>query len=89
MAHLAKDVRRVSSSDGSIVMHLRRGTMFRINPVGSKILDLLEREVSVGEIAEQISREFGVAREMVRADVRDFLACLEAHGVVDFQPGES
>lgn len=70
-------------------MHLRRGTMFRINPVGSKILDLLERDAPVGEIAEQIGREFGVAREMVRADVTDFLACLEAHGVVDPQAEES
>jgi hypothetical protein len=69
-------------------MHLRRGTMFRINTVGSRILDLLEQDAARAEIVEQLSREFDVAREIVRADITEFIECLRAHGVVDARAGE-
>ena len=79
----ANDVRRVSSSDGAIVLHVRRGTMFRVNLMGSKILDLLEQGVSPAEIAERISAEFNVSLEVVQNDLGPFLQSLRTHGVID------
>jgi Coenzyme PQQ synthesis protein D (PqqD) len=83
MARLAKDVRTVSNSDGTIVLHLRRGTMLRVNSMGSKILDLLNEGTSPGEMAAQLSETFGVAREIVEADIAEFLERLQFHGVLD------
>jgi hypothetical protein len=88
MNPLANDIRRVSSADGAIVLHLRRGTMFRVNPMGSKILDLLAQGASLPRIAEQLSAEFGVALGLVQADIQDFMACLRRHGVVDLPADE-
>jgi hypothetical protein len=83
MSHLAKDIRRVSSPDGTVVLHLRRGTMFRVNLLGSKVLDLLDRDTSVRQIAELLSVEFGVALDIVEADVKGFMESLRLHGAID------
>ena len=83
MKPLADTIRRVSGADGGIVMDLRRGTMFQVNPLGAKILDLLDGQNSPRHIAERLSTEFGVALEVVEADVAEFLDALAGHGVLD------
>jgi Coenzyme PQQ synthesis protein D (PqqD) len=83
MTPLARSIRRVSDTDGSILLDLRRGTMFRLNPLGSQILDRLERGESLPDIAEQISAEFAIGLDVVQADVKEFLGSLGLHGVLD------
>jgi hypothetical protein len=83
MKSLADSIRRTSNADGGIVLDLRRGSMFRVNPLGSRILDLLERGEPLPRIAEQISAEFGVALEVVQADLKEFLDSLDRHGVLE------
>jgi len=83
MSTLAKNIRRVSSADGAVVLDVRRGTMFRLNPLGSLILELLDRGDSIQQIAEQVSAQFGVAFDAVQRDVKEFMAALEIHGVLD------
>jgi len=77
------NIRRVSSADGGIVLDLRRGAMFRVNPLGSRVLDLLDKGASLLQVTEEISREFRIAPDVVRRDVSDFLDCLERYGVVE------
>jgi hypothetical protein len=83
MTPLAKNIRRVSSADGGIVLDVRRGTMFRLNPLGARVLDLLDQGESLPRIADLISAEFGVALAVVQTDVHEFLDSLELHGVLD------
>jgi hypothetical protein len=83
MISLAKDIRRVSSADGGVALDVRRGTMFRLNPLGARVLDLLETGESLPRIADWISAEFGAAPDVVRADLQEFLDSLELHGVLD------
>jgi Coenzyme PQQ synthesis protein D (PqqD) len=83
MKPLTDSIRRVSSPDGAIVMDLGRGTMFRVNPLGARIIDLLDSEDSPRQIASRISAEFGVPLDVVEADVAEFLDALAAHGVLD------
>lgn len=83
MARFSDTIRRISSADGAIVLHLGRGTMFRLNLMGTKILDLLEQGVSPAKVAEQLSAECDVPIEVVRNDLRHFIQSLEIHGVID------
>ena len=86
MSQLLKNIRKVSSVDGAVVLDLGRGTMFRINQVGARILDLLEQDTPFAEIAERLSADFGVGLEIVEADLRDFMECLRLHGVAGEHP---
>jgi hypothetical protein len=85
MAPFPDTIRRLSSADGGVLLDLRRGAMFRVNPLGARIIDLLAGQHSPREIADRISTEFGVERDVVQADVADFLRSLAAHGILDSQ----
>ncbi len=56
--------------------------MFNLNPVGSRILELLESGSSEADIVEAISREFSTSRDIVEKDVREFLGSLKEHKLV-------
>jgi len=83
MTKLANNVRRVSGPDGAIVLHLDRGTMFRVSPMGNRILDLLEHGCVASQIAEQISGECSMPLGTVKEDVDEFMLRLRTYSVLD------
>jgi hypothetical protein len=83
MTPLANNIRRVSSTDGGIVLDVRRGTIFRLNPLGARVLDLLDQGEPLPRITDLLSAEFDVALAVVQSDVNEFLNSLELHGVFD------
>lgn len=80
---LMDELRATHDQDGGIVLDIRSGRMFRLNPVGSRILELLRAGLEESEITQQVSREFHADRETVASDVKEFLAHLEAHRLVE------
>jgi Coenzyme PQQ synthesis protein D (PqqD) len=83
MKPLSDSIRRVSSPDGGVVLDIRRGTMFRVNPLGVRILDLLDGQDSPRQIADRLSADFGIALDIVEADLAEFLDALTAHEVLN------
>jgi len=75
-------IRRVTNADGGVVLDLRRGAMFRVNPLGARVLDLLDEGSSPAQIAEKLSTEFAVALSEVQTGVTEFVESLKAHGVL-------
>jgi len=82
MTPFPESIRRVANTDGGVVLDLRRGAMFRVNPVGARVLDLLDEGDSATQIAEKLSAEFNVALHEVHADVEEFIESLKLRGVV-------
>jgi hypothetical protein len=82
MTLFPETIRRVANADGGVVLDLRRGAMFRVNPLGARVLDLLDEGNSPAQIAETLSAEFAVALSDVQADVTEFVESLKAHGVL-------
>ena len=82
MTPLPNSIRRAANADGGVVLDLRRGTMFRVNPLGAKVLDLLDQGESPTQIAEKLSTEFNVPLHDIRADVEEFVKSLKIHGVL-------
>ncbi len=64
------------------MLDLRRGAMFRVNPLGARVLDLLDEGHSPAQIAEKLSMEFEVAPSDVQADVAEFVESLKTRGVL-------
>jgi hypothetical protein len=80
---VAENVRSTHGQDGAVVLDIRQGQMFRLNLVGSRMFDLLKQGRSEAQIIEQIASEFGTAREIVETDLREFLAHLEKHHLLE------
>jgi hypothetical protein len=68
--------------DGGILLDVHHGQMFCLNVVGAKILELMQRGYDELRIAEEISRDYGASREVVRADVIEFIETLQKHHIL-------
>jgi hypothetical protein len=86
MFRLSEQVRSTHNGDGAVVLDIRHGRMFCLNLVGSRMLELLKQGHTEKEIAETISQEFHVGREIIVSDLHEFLVHLEKHHLVQFSP---
>jgi hypothetical protein len=82
MLNTSDTVRSTQTIDGRILLDVHHGRMFTVNPVGSKILELLEQGQDEPRIVDEISRTFGMNIEVVRPDVHDFIEALHKHHIV-------
>ena len=88
MYRVAEGIRSTHGQDGAVVLDIRQGQMFNLNLVGSKILELLEGGTAEAAIIEQISQQFGVAREIAESDVREFIQSLQQHHLLEPSNGQ-
>lgn len=83
MYRVSDRVRSTHDQDGAIVLDVRQGQMFKLNCVGSRILELLKRGSTESEIVDEITREFGVNRSFAENDVQEFFQNLKKCGLVE------
>jgi len=72
-------VRAAHGPDGATVLDIRRGQMFRLNFIGSRIFELLRQGLTEPEIADQLTREFGIERAAAEADLLEFVQMLKKY----------
>lgn len=82
MFKIRDTIRRTETIDGGILLDVLHGQMFSLNIVGSKILELMQRGFDESHIVEEISRDYRANREVVRADVTEFIATLNKHHIL-------
>lgn len=86
MFRVSDTIRQTQTMDGGVLLDVRHGQMFCLNLVGAKIIQLLERGYDESRIADKISRDYGVSRELVRADVIEFIEALEKNHILQAMP---
>jgi hypothetical protein len=82
MLRTSHTIRSAQSQDGTVLLDVHHGRMFSINPIGSKILELIKEGRDESQIVDEIVRAYGVAIEIARTDVREFIDTLCAHRIV-------
>jgi hypothetical protein len=60
----------------AVLVHLDRGTCFTLDPIGTRIWQLIGDGAVIAEITEALRLEFDVAFEVIEADVRALVAKL-------------
>ena len=68
--------------DETVLLHLKSGTYFGLDPLGTRIWDLLKEGLTPASICARIAEEYDTDREIVEADARRFLEELEANDIV-------
>ena len=86
---LAETSRVTRGRDGAIALDIRKGQLFSINLVGSRILELLERGLADSDIEDEISREFGVDPEVAQSDHEEFLRTLRKYRLIEAMQPEA
>lgn len=74
---ISEHIRSTHSQEGAVVLDILHGQMYRLNLVGSRMLELLKQGHTEPQIAERVSQEFGVGREIVASDLQEFLTHLK------------
>jgi Coenzyme PQQ synthesis protein D (PqqD) len=82
MFRMSDTIRRTETIDGEILLDVHHGQMFCLNVVGAKILQLMQRGYDESRIADEISRDYEVNRDIARADVHEFIESLEKHHIL-------
>ena len=82
MFRISDTIRRTDTVDGGILLDVHHGQMFCLNVVGAKILELMQRGYDESRIADEISRHCGVSKDVVRADVIEFIETLQKHHIL-------
>ena len=85
-------VRSVRTPDGAVVLDIARGRMFTLDPVASRILELLEDGCASQEsLLAGIRASFEVVPESAPCDLNEFLQelCLERLIAADEDAAES
>ena len=82
MFQISSTIRRTRTADGGILLDIHHGQMFCLNLVGAKILELMQRGYDESRIADEISLDYGANKEVVRADVIEFIETLRKHHIL-------
>lgn len=79
----ADSVRETINQDGAVLLDIKQGLCFSMNPVGSKIWEMLKKEHSLDEIARALEVEFQVPRSQIDADIVTFIAELRKRNLIE------
>jgi Coenzyme PQQ synthesis protein D (PqqD) len=82
MLTISSSVRLTKSQDGGILLDVEQGEIFRLNPVGTRIIELLKEGHDRRSLTRVLTSEFGVPEQVVREDVCDFLSQLRERRLV-------
>jgi hypothetical protein len=79
---VAPDVTASIHSEGVVLFHLGRGTVFSANRVGAMIWNGVVERWSLDRVAASIGSAFPIAAPTARRDAAEFLAQLAAEGLL-------
>jgi PqqD family protein of HPr-rel-A system len=66
-----------------VLLDVRRGKYFALNPTGAAIWDLLAEPRSLAELRTALLEHFEVDSETLSTDLSDLLDELRRHGLID------
>jgi hypothetical protein len=82
MLTLSQGTRLSKFQEGGVLLDLDQGVFFSLNPVGARVVELLQGASCLSFIVQTIVREFRAPEEIVKHDVADFLASLRKQRLV-------
>jgi Coenzyme PQQ synthesis protein D (PqqD) len=82
MFRVSDTIRKTQTVDGGVLLDVRHGRMFCLNLVGARILELMQQGCDESRIADEISREYGMSKELVLGHVVDFIKTLHKHHIL-------
>lgn len=75
-------VRDIANQDGAVLLDIHQGLCFSINPVGSKIWQMIKQQHSLDQVIDALADEFSIPKERIHDDVMEFTSTLTANGLL-------
>lgn len=65
-----------------VILDIDSGLFFQLNPIGSKVWDLLESPATLAQMVAALQAKFNVSAEQCRADVAEFVEKMLERGLL-------
>jgi len=65
----------------AVMMSIEKGAYFGLNPVATRIWDLIEQPKTIAELIQAITDEYDVSAEQAADDVQEFVAEMIERGI--------
>jgi hypothetical protein len=75
--------------DEAVILNLKEGVYYGLNPVGARIWSMLQQPRRVGAILEALLDEYEVAPESCEQDLLRLLQDLAARGLIEVKDEET
>ena len=82
---ISESVREIVNQDGAALLDIRQGLCFSINPVGTRIWEMLKKEYALEQIAQELQAEFSLPNRRIENDVAEFVEQLARCKLVRFE----
>lgn len=66
-----------------VMMDIEKGKYFSMNPVATRVWELLEKPSSVGKVCERLLEEFDVDTERCNKEVQELMEKMQDLGLVE------
>jgi hypothetical protein len=74
-------------SDGSVILSLRDGIYYGLNPVGCRIWELIQKPIKIGDIQSTLLDEYEVEPERCAAEIQIFLGEMAEKNLIEIKDG--
>jgi hypothetical protein len=82
---VGKGVRETVNQDGAVLLDIEQGLCFSLNPIGTRIWEMVKDGRSLDEMTDALQLEYRLPRSQLVRDVSDFLKQLEKMRLVGEQ----
>jgi hypothetical protein len=72
----------------AVILDLHSGAYFGLNPVGTRIWQLIESDGRLSVVHEELCREYDAEPQQLERDLLDFVASFQSAGLGDVKRGE-
>ena len=72
----------------AVILHLKDGTYFGLNPVGARVWKLIEKPRTVVQLRDAVVREFEVGAAECERDLLSLLESLAKAGLIEVRDGK-
>jgi hypothetical protein len=73
---VSESVRLAETQDGAVLLDVKQGFCFSINPVGTLIWKRVSDGCSIAQIVQYLAETFSISAEQARTDTQEFLDSL-------------
>jgi hypothetical protein len=68
--------------DEAVILSIKKGVYYSLNPCGNRIWSLLQKPVKVGKILDTLLDEFDIDKKTCENDLISLLSTMEQEGLV-------
>lgn len=90
MVVVTKEQMSCGLDDEAVILSLKKGVYYSLNPCGNRIWSLIQKPVRVGNVRDTLLEEFAIDRKTCEEDLLSLLSELNKEGLIAVEaPGPS